>query len=165
MGITRSCTGFGRFEPDYTVPNFMMTFVEVEVDTETGHVNILDVISANDVGKALNPQQVIGQIEGAVVQAAGYAILENFIQEEGRVLTPHLSTYLIPGILDIPDRVESLILEYPDPQGPLGARGMAEMPYLPLTPAITAAIHDAIGVWFDDFPLIPERVLRGLGKL
>jgi CO/xanthine dehydrogenase Mo-binding subunit len=72
---------------------------------------------------------------------------------------------MIPTILDAPDRVESLILEYPDPTGPWGARGMGEMPFLPLAPAVVAAVYDAIGVWFREFPLTPERVLRGLGKI
>ncbi len=161
-------TGYAP-ETGFSTPNFAYGYVaqavEVEVDTETGFIKILNVVSANDVGKAINPQQVEGQTEGAIVQAAGYAILENFVQKDGYVLTPHLSTYLIPTVLDIPDKIESVILEYPDPNGPWGARGMGEMPYIPLTPAITAAIHDATGVWFDDFPLIPERVLRGLGKI
>ncbi len=135
------------------------------MDTEIGAVRILDVYSGHDVGKALNPQQVEGQIEGAIVQAAGYAILEDFQQQAGIVRTSELSTYLIPTILDIPQRVESLILEVPDPIGPWGARGMAEMPYIPLTPAIIAAVQDATGVWFDEFPLTPERVLRGLGVI
>ena len=65
-------------------------------------------------------------------------------------------------MLDVPDRVQSLILEYADPQGPWGARGMAEMPYLPYAPAVIAALHDATGVWFNEFPLTPERVLSGL---
>jgi CO/xanthine dehydrogenase Mo-binding subunit len=156
-------------ETGYCEPNFAYGYVAqaviVEVDTETGHVHILDLISANDVGKALNPQQIVGQIEGAVVQASGYTILEDFSQNDGFVQTPHLSTYLIPTVLDIPERVHSLILEYPDPLGPFGARGMAEMPFLPLAPAVVAAVHDATGVWFNDFPLTPERVLRGLGKI
>ncbi|MGW8143644.1 MAG: xanthine dehydrogenase family protein molybdopterin-binding subunit [Anaerolineales bacterium] len=159
------------FDPEtgYCEPNFAYGYVAqaviVEVDTETGHIKILDLISADDVGKAINPQQIVGQIEGAVVQAAGYTILENFHQEGGYVQTPHLSTYLIPTVLDIPKQVHPLILEYPDPRGPFGARGMAEMPFLPLAPAISAAIHDATGVWFNDFPLTPERILRGLGKI
>jgi CO/xanthine dehydrogenase Mo-binding subunit len=152
-----------------STPNFAYGYVaqavEVEVDTETGRIRLLDVVSANDVGKAINPQQVEGQIEGGVVQAVGYALLENFIRQDGRVLTSQLSTYLIPGVLDVPERVRSLILEYPDPLGPWGARGMAEMPFIPLTPAVIAAVHDAIGVWFDEFPLIPERVLRKLGRI
>jgi CO/xanthine dehydrogenase Mo-binding subunit len=139
--------------------------VEVEVDLETGLVRLVDVISVDDVGKAFNPQQIEGQIEGAVVQAAGYALLENFVQKDGYVQTQYLSTYLIPTVLDVPERVQSVILEYPDPRGPWGARGMAEMPFLPLTPAVIAALHEATGVWFYEFPLIPERVLRGLGKL
>ncbi len=150
-------------------PNFAYGYVAeraiVEVDTETGHIHILDLYCADDVGKAINPQQIEGQIEGCVVQAAGYAILENLIQEGGYIKNPYLSTYLIPGVLDIPDRVHSIILEHPDPNGPWGVRGMAEMPYIPLAPAVTAAVFDAIGVWMDEFPLTPERVLRALGRI
>jgi len=154
----------GKSEPNFAY-GYVAQAVTVEVDTETGHVRILDVVSTDDVGKAINPQLVQGQIEGAVVQAAGYAILENFVQTGGYVQTQHLSTYLIPTVLDVPERVQSVILEYPDPIGPWGARGMAEMPFLPLAPAVIAAVHDATGVWFYEFPLIPERVLRGLGKI
>ncbi|MBP1692236.1 MAG: carbon monoxide dehydrogenase molybdoprotein family protein [Chloroflexi bacterium] len=154
----------GKSEPNFAY-GYVAQAVTVEVDTETGHVYIKDVISVNDVGKALNPQQVEGQIEGAVVQAAGYTVLENFVQTDGYVQTQHLSTYLIPTVLDVPDQVKSVILEYPDPIGPWGARGMAEMPFLPLAPAVIAAVHEATGVWFNEFPLIPERVLRGLGKI
>ncbi len=154
----------GKSEPNFSY-GYVAQAVSVEVDTETGHVRILDVVSVDDVGKALNPKQVQGQIEGAVVQAAGYAILENFIQTGGYVQTQHLSTYLIPSVLDVPERVEFVILEYPDPIGPWGARGMAEMPFLPLAPAVIAAVHDATGVWFHEFPLTPERILRGLGKI
>jgi CO/xanthine dehydrogenase Mo-binding subunit len=154
----------GKSEPNFAY-GYVAQAVAVEVDIETGHVRILDVISADDVGRAVNPQQVQGQIEGAVVQAAGYAILENFVQVDGFVQTQHLSTYLIPTVLDVPDNVRSVILEYPDPIGPWGARGMAEMPFLPLAPAVIAAVHNATGVWFHEFPLTPERVLRGLGKI
>jgi CO/xanthine dehydrogenase Mo-binding subunit len=150
-------------------PNFaygyMAQVAAVEVDMETGQVTLLNVIAVNDVGKAINPQQVEGQIEGAVVQAMGYSILEDFVQKDGYVLTPGLSTYLIPGILDIPEKVHTFILEYPEPIGPWGARGMAEMPFIPLAPAVIAAVHDATGIWFDQFPLTPVRVLTGLGKI
>jgi CO/xanthine dehydrogenase Mo-binding subunit len=154
----------GKSEPNFSY-GYVAQAVAVEVDVETGHIHLLDVISTDDVGRAINPQQVKGQIEGAVVQAAGYTILENFVQQGGYVQTQHLSTYLIPTVLDVPDRVHSMILEYPDPIGPWGARGMGEMPFLPMAPAIIAAVHDATGVWFHEFPLTPERVLRGLGKL
>jgi CO/xanthine dehydrogenase Mo-binding subunit len=162
-------TPFSEVDGQPSLPNFAYGYVaqsvEVEVDIETGAIHVRRVVSANDVGQAINPQQVIGQIEGAVVQAQGYAMLENFQTKNGYVLTSRLSTYLIPGVLDIPDRVDSIIVEHPDPRGPYGVRGMAEMPYLPLAPAVVAAVHDATGVWFDDFPLTPERVLCGLAKI
>jgi len=154
----------GKSEPNFAY-GYVAEAVWAEVDTETGQVHLRKVTAADDVGKAVNPQQVQGQIEGAVVQAAGYALLENFQQQGGYVQTDQLSTYLIPGILDVPDEVEALILEYPDPIGPYGARGMGEMPFLPLAPALTDAVHQALGVWFDEFPLTPERILRGLGSL
>jgi CO/xanthine dehydrogenase Mo-binding subunit len=156
-------------ETGYSVPNLSYAYVaqavEVEVDLETGFIKILRVVSADDVGQAINPALVQGQIEGAVVQAEGYALTENLISRNGHILTDQLSTYLIPTILDIPDAVDSVILEIAEPNGPFGARGLGELPFLPLAPAISAAVHDATGVWFDEFPLTPERVLRGLGKI
>lgn len=151
----------GQCDPNFAY-GYVAEAVTVEVDTETGWVRVLDVTCADDVGKALNPVQVQGQIEGAVVQAAGYTLLENFIMRGGRVLTPYFSNYLIPTIQDVPERVHSVIVECPAPNGPWGARGMAEMPYLPLAPAVAAAIHDATGVWLDAFPYTPERVLKAL---
>ena len=156
-------------ETGYAMPNLSYAYaaqaVEVEVDLETGFIKILRVVSADDVGQAINPGLVQGQIEGAVVQAEGYALTENLISRDGHILTDQLSTYLIPTILDIPDAVESVILEIAEPNGPFGARGLGELPLLPLAPAIAAAVHDATGVWFNEFPLTPERVLRGLGKI
>jgi CO/xanthine dehydrogenase Mo-binding subunit len=150
-------------ETGHGVPNFAYGYVaqavEVEVDTETGQLRTLRVVCADDVGKAVNPQQVEGQIEGGVAQAVGWATCENFITRDGYVLTPYLSTYLIPTIADVPEQVESVIVEHPDPRGPWGVRGMGEMPFIPLAPALVAAVHDATGVWFDEFPLTPERVL------
>jgi CO/xanthine dehydrogenase Mo-binding subunit len=156
-------------ETGYAMPNLSYAYVaqavEVEVDTETGFIKILRVVSANDVGQAINPGLVQGQIEGAVVQAEGYALTENLISRNGHILTDQLSTYLIPTVLDIPDSVDSVVLEIADPNGPFGARGLGELPLLPIAPAIAAAVHDATGVWFSEFPLTPERVLRGLGKI
>jgi CO/xanthine dehydrogenase Mo-binding subunit len=149
-----------------SMPNFAYGYVaeavECEVDEETGKVTVLKVYCADDVGKAINPNLIEGQVEGALVQASGYAILENFIQKEGKVFTDKLSTYIIPTVLPIPTEVESIILEYPDRVGPWGVRGMGEMPFLPFAPALIAAVHDATGVWFNEFPLTPERVYFGL---
>ena len=153
----------------YSTPNFSYAYsaqaVEVEVDTETGHIRVLRVVAADDLGKSINPNLVVGQIEGAVVQAQGYTILEDFKTQDGKVLTDQLSTYLIPTIWDIPEKVESVIIEVPDPNGPWGARGVGELPFLPTAAAIASAVHDATGVWYNEFPLTPERILLGLGKI
>lgn len=150
-------------------PNFAYGYVaqavELLVDMETGQISIERIYSTHDVGKAINPDQLNGQIEGGVVQALGYVLTENFIQEGGFVKTDKLSTYLIPTVQDVPPKLIPIVMENPDPNGPFGALGVAEMPFISLAPAIMGAMYDATGVWFDDFPLTPERVLRGLGKL
>ena len=149
-----------------TTPNFAYGYVaeavDLSVDVETGHIVVHDVVCAVDVGRVVNRALVVGQVEGAIVQAHGYALSEDLHVVDGRILNPRFSGYLIPGISDIPERVRSVLLEVPDPRGPFGLRGMAEMPFLPYTPAIAAALYDATGVWFDSFPLTPSRVLEGL---
>ncbi len=172
----RPAIGIFRFTPPPTEaldpetgvgqPNFaygyMAQAVDVTVDTGTGVIKVDRVISTHDVGKAINPKLVKGQIEGAIVQAHGYVLSEDLQLDAGRITNPRLSAYLIPGIGDVPESVESVILELADPRGPWGARGMAEMPYITYAPAVIAAVHDATGVWFDEFPLTPSRVLKGL---
>ncbi len=172
----RPAIGHHRFVPPATqpydletgvcMPNFSYGYVaeavELTVDVQTGHIHIDRVVCANDVGKAINPMLIEGQIEGAVVQAHGYALLENLQVANGRIQNPYLSQYLIPGIKDVPEQVESVILEIPDPIGPWGVRGMAEMPFLPLAPAIVTAVYDATGVWFDEIPLTPPKVVKKL---
>ncbi len=151
----------GKSEPNFSY-GYVAQAVEIEIDIETGHIYLVKVVSANDVGRAVNPELVQGQIEGAVIQAQGYALMENLISHEGRILNPYLSTYLIPTVLDVPPEVKSVILEYADPIGPWGVRGMAEMPLLPLAPAIAAAVFDATGVWIDSLPLTPDKVVAAL---
>ena len=136
--------------------------VEVEVNLLTGQVQVLRIISAHDVGKAINMQQVSGQIEGCLAQALGYALLENFQIRDGHVLTPHFNTYLLPTILDMPIEVTPVVLELADPDGPFGARGVAEMALIPFAPAVAGAIHDAAGVWLTQQPMTPERVLKAI---
>ncbi len=156
-------------ETGQSMPNFAYAYVaqaaEVEVDTETGFVRLVRVVSADDVGQAINPQLVEGQIEGAVAQAQGYALMEDFQMKDGYVLTDQLSTYLIPTVLDVPQVLEPVIVEVPDPRGPWGARGVGEPPFLPLAPAILAAIHDATGIWMDSLPITPERMWRALHRI
>jgi CO/xanthine dehydrogenase Mo-binding subunit len=152
-------TGAGELNFAY---GWMAEAVDVTVDLDTGHVRVDSVVCAVDVGRAINPGLVKGQIEGAVIQAHGYAITERLVSDQGRILNPHLSTYLIPGIGDIPGRVESVIVEIPDPRGPWGVRGMAEMPFIPLAPAVSAALFEATGKWFNELPLTPGQVAAGL---
>ena len=151
----------GRGAPNFSY-GYVAQHVDLTVDTGTGHIRVDRVVSAHDVGRAINPQLVVGQIEGAVVQAQGYVLSENLRSAGGRLQNMRLSTYLIPGIGDIPTKVDSVVLELADPLGPWGARGMAEMGMIPYAPAVVAALHDATGVWFDSFPLTPDRVLAGL---
>jgi CO/xanthine dehydrogenase Mo-binding subunit len=172
----RPATGQFRFIPPPTQtldpddgtgqPNFAYGYVaevvDVSVDIDTGQVRIDRVVCADDVGRAINPALVIGQVEGAVVQAAGYTLSEDLQLEDGRITNPRFSGYLIPGIGDIPGTVESVLVEHPDPRGPWGVRGMAEMPFIPVAPAVVAAIADATGVWIESFPLTPSRVLEAL---
>lgn len=150
----------GECDPNFAY-GYVSELIEVEVDIETGQIEVVRVVCADDVGKAINPQLVEGQIEGALIQAQGYAVMENFQMREGKVLTPYFSNYLIPGVLDIPEHLDSVILELADPRGPWGARGMAEMPLIPFAPALAAALYDATGVWFDAIPFTPDRLVAG----
>lgn len=148
------------------VPNFSYGYcaqaVEVEVDMTTGQVRVLRVISVHDVGRVVNRTQLEGQIEGCIAQALGYALIENFQMRDGVVLTPHLSSYLLPTALDVPEEVRVVVLEHADPHGPFGARGVAEMPLVPFAAALANAVHNATGVWYSQIPLTPDRVWAGL---
>jgi CO/xanthine dehydrogenase Mo-binding subunit len=148
------------------IPNYCYGYaaqaVEAEVDTLTGQIRIVRVISVHDVGRAINMQQVEGQIEGCLAQAIGYALLEELRTRDGIILNPLLSTYLLPTALDVPDEIVPVVLELADHHGPFGARGVAEMPLVPFLPAVAAAVHDAIGIWLTKQPFTPERVLAAI---
>ena len=134
---------------------------EVEVDTATGEVQVLGVWAAHDVGRAVNPRGVEGQIEGGVVQALGQALMEDYVLKNGYTTTPGFAKYILPTALDVP-RVNSVIVEDPDPLSPLGAKGIGEPAMVPTAPAITNAIYDAVGVRITSLPASPERVLEAL---
>ncbi len=151
----------GAGDPNYCY-GYVAQAVEVEVDITTGVTEVLRIISVHDVGRAINRQQIEGQIEGCLAQAVGYALTENFLTRNGTMLTPHFSTYLLPTTLDMPTDIVPIIMELADPAGPYGARGMSEMPLVPFAPAVAAAIHDAVGVWVSDLPMTPERVLHAI---
>jgi CO/xanthine dehydrogenase Mo-binding subunit len=151
----------GEGRPNYAY-GYAAQAVEVEVNVRTGQVRVLRVISVHDVGRAINRQQVEGQIEGCLAQALGYALLEEVQARDGIITTPYLSTYLLPTAPDMPDEIVPVILESADPNGPYGARGVAEMPLVPFLGAVAAAIHDATGAWVTRQPFTPERVLAAL---
>jgi CO/xanthine dehydrogenase Mo-binding subunit len=154
-------TGAGT--PNYCY-GYSAQAVEVEVDLTTGVTRVLRIISVHDVGRAINHQQVEAQIEGCLAQAVGYALTENFVVRDGKILTPHFSSYLLPTTLDVPADIVPVILELADPNGPYGARGVAEMPLVPFAPAVAAAIYDATGAWVNDLPMTPERILAAISE-
>jgi CO/xanthine dehydrogenase Mo-binding subunit len=129
----------------------------VDVDPELGLVKVVQVATAQDVGRALNPMSVIGQIEGGIAQGLGLAVMEEIIQQDGYVKNANFTDYLLPTFLDMPPVVASLI-EQPDPLAPMGAKGVGEPPCISSTPAIVAAIRDAIGKDLTRVPVRPSDI-------
>ncbi|MEW6622773.1 MAG: molybdopterin cofactor-binding domain-containing protein [Bacillota bacterium] len=137
---------------------FATQVVEVEVDTDTGQVEVLKVIAVHDVGKAINPVTCEGQIEGGVVQGLGYGLFEEVETKDGVVRTRNFDEFLMPTAADVPD-ITSIIVEDEEPKGPYGAKGVGEPSLIPTAPAIVNAIYDAIGVRIFQLPANLERVL------
>lgn len=137
--------------------------VEVEVDKETGQVKILKYVAAHDVGSAINPLLLEGQIYGGVVMGAGYALTERLISEGGEMKNPNFLDYKILTPKDsFP--IETILIETEDPEGPFNAKGVGEPGVVPAAPAIANAIYDAVGVRINDLPITPEKVLAALKK-
>ncbi len=154
-------TGHGKAYETFV---YAAQVAEVEVDTETGEVDVLKVYAVHDCGKAINPMMVEGQIEGGVAMGIGYGLMELMVLEGGRVVNPQLANYIVPTTLDVPE-IESKIVEIPEPKGPYGAKGIGEPSLLPTAPAIVNAIYDAVGVRIRDLPATPEKVLKELKGL
>ena len=143
---------------------FAAQAVTVEIDTYTGNIKVLDIHVAQDVGKVLNPLGIQGQIEGGVLMGVGYAISEELIMEEGRILNPNFHNYKMLTASDVP-AIHFYPIETNDPQGPYGAKGMAEAPLIPTAAAIANAVADAIGTRIYSLPLTPEKVLKALSEI
>jgi selenium-dependent xanthine dehydrogenase len=143
--------------------SFAAQAAEVEVDSRTGEVRVLRVIVANDVGTAVNPLGLQGQIEGGVVMGIGQALTENFMVEQGRVITDRLARYRIPSITYTPEII-SFVVEHPTADGPFGAKGVGEIVIIPTLPAITNAIFNATGVRVDTLPVDQEKIAQALHK-
>ena len=153
-------SGQGRVFPDFT---YGCHAAEVAVDTETGEVTVLKSVGAHDVGQAINPQAVEGQIEGGAMMGQGYALTEELIYREGRLVSPSLSEYLIPTSMDMPE-IKAIILESRSGLGPFGAKGIGEPSLTPVAPAIANAVANALGTRVFDLPITPEKIVKAFGK-
>jgi carbon-monoxide dehydrogenase large subunit len=167
----------GRFMPEYVTPLDAETgqgpravvhfttgcqAVEVEVDTETGETQVLKIVSAYDVGKAINPEMVRTQMEGGAVQGMSTALLEGLIMDHGHPRNPNFTDYRIATSVDAPLVTENIIIEVPQDDGPFGARGVGEHPMVPTAPAIANAVYNAAGVRIDSLPITAEKVWMAL---
>ena len=153
----------GYFGLPHLIYSYITQVALVEVDTLTGEVEVLRAVSIPDPGRAINPAGIEAQSEGGVVMGMGYALMEDTVIEHGITKTPNFSTYIIPTALDAPE-IETIIVEEPEPSGPFGAKGIGEAVCVPITPAITNAIHDATGVWITHIPATSERVYMALKR-
>ncbi|HJW74463.1 MAG TPA: xanthine dehydrogenase family protein molybdopterin-binding subunit [Thermoleophilia bacterium] len=172
-GATISGTGrfVDRLPEGYTIPtafaknipcfSFGTQAVEVEVDDETGQIKVLKVAAAHETGTTINQTMAEGQIEGAVAQGIGFALMEELVREEGRVINDRFLDYKIPNIGDMPE-VVAICVESEGTAGPFGAKGIGEPGLVPTAPAIANAVYDAIGVRFSELPITRERVLEAL---
>ena len=154
--------GRGRSAIRVPSPAFAAHLVRVAVDPETGEVRVLDYVAAQDVGRAINPAEVEGQIHGGVVQGIGWALFEGMTyDDDGQLLTSTLMDYALPLGKDVPT-ITPLVVEVPSDLGPYGARGVGEPPVVPVAAAIANAIKDAVGARVTQIPMTPERVLASI---
>ncbi len=151
-----------RYHGDaYPAFAFQCTVADVQVDLDTGEVRVTNLVAALDPGRAIHPVMAEGQVEGGVLQAVGYATLEEMKMEDGGFVNDRLATYIIPTSLDAP-KIKTVLVENPYSGGPFGAKGIGEIPMDGPAPAVMAAIHDATGIWLDELPATPEKLLVAL---
>jgi CO/xanthine dehydrogenase Mo-binding subunit len=151
-------TGQGQVFPDFTFGTIAM---EIAVDIETGEVDVLKIISCFDVGQAINPLSVEGQMEGGAVYGLGYGLFEEVIMDQGTTLTPSLAEYLIPTSMDVP-KVETILIQSGGGIGPFGAKGIGEPANVPPAPALANAVCNAIGKRIYDLPITPKKIFKAL---
>ena len=166
MGVFATCTGTGRFRPDFSVPNFMMTYVEVEVDTDTGKVDLIRVVSATDVGQIIDPQALEGQLNGCLGSAGlDTALFEESILDKnsGHLLNVNLIDYKWRTFSDLPS-IENVILESQLPTHQFRAVGVGEISTAPGPSAVLMAVSNAVGCRMTQYPLTPQRVLEALAQ-
>jgi len=136
--------------------------VEIEVDPDTGNVHLYNYVSACDAGKAINPEQCVGQDEGAVMFGIGHTLMEEMIYEEGQLLNGNMVDYRVPTFKDLPDHLHTILIENANGPGPFGSKGIGEGGLLPVASAIANAIYRAVGVRIQELPLTPPKIWRAL---
>ncbi len=167
MGNDRTILGYGRFEPDFTMCNCMMTFVEVEVDTETGKVDLIRVVNATDVGQVIDPQGLEGQLNGCLGSAGiDSAIFEETILDRrtGHIMNANMIDYKWRTTAELP-ALEHVVLETPFPSHRFHAVGVGEISTSPGPSAVLMAVSNAVGTWLHEYPVTPDRILKALGKV
>jgi CO/xanthine dehydrogenase Mo-binding subunit len=167
IGLMQTCTGFGRFEPDYSVPNFIAMFVEVEVDTETGKLDLLRVVTATDVGQIIDPPSLAGQLHGAIGSAGiDTAIFEETVldRNSGQILNMNMIDYKWRSFAELP-RFDNEILETPIQTHRFRAVGIGEVATSPGPSAVLMAASNAVGKRLEAYPLTPDKILKALGKI
>ena len=167
MDYDRTVMGRGRFEPDFALPNFMMIFTEVEVDTETGRVELIRVVGATDVGQIIDPPGIINQLNGCLGSAGiDSALFEETVIDTrlGRIMNPNMIDYKWRTFAELPE-MEHVILETPIPSHRFQAIGVGEIATSPGPSALLMAVSNAIGVRLHDYPLTPDKILSALGKI
>ncbi|MFH1003253.1 MAG: molybdopterin cofactor-binding domain-containing protein, partial [Chloroflexota bacterium] len=141
--------------------SFSTQIAEVEVDPETGKVRVLDIWVGEDVGRAINPKACEGQAEGGILQGLAYALTEELILKDGRIVNPNLTDYRVPGFSAAPE-VHTILIETVDPGGPYGAKSIGEAVLNPVAAAIANAVYNAVGIRIKELPLSAEKVLAAL---
>ena len=146
-------TPLGEAGDKHFAYSFAAQAIEVEVNLDTGEVSVTKAVGATDVGKAINPLGLQGQVEGGLIMGIGHALTEEFIVEDGQVFTDYLSRYRMPSIHHVPEVIKAIIVEDPTADGPYGGKGVGEISTMPVPPAIVNAVYNACGVRFHTIPI------------
>ncbi|MCP4288084.1 MAG: molybdopterin-dependent oxidoreductase, partial [Gammaproteobacteria bacterium] len=171
-----SIEGYGKFDPDisvdittfkgnpYATYTYATHLVEIEVDEELGSVRVPRVWAAHDGGVIVNPVGAEGQVEGGIAMGIGMALYEKIVRDEGYIMNPNYRDYLLPGSMDIPERIEITFVDNYDRTGPYGAKGIAEASLIPIPAAIASALTEAVGVRPRSLPMESEKILKLMGE-
>jgi CO/xanthine dehydrogenase Mo-binding subunit len=159
--VTYSPDKDGQADKVYVAYTFLSQVIDIEVDTDTGTIDLLDVYTAVDLGKAINPKNVEGQIEGGTVQGLGMGMMEDQVIRNGKTLNAGMTDYLVPTSVDVPN-FKHYLVEEEDSEGPFGAKGVGEPTLIAAAPALANAVYDAIGVRFFDLPISPSKIKKAL---